>query len=178
MKRQIRRGCFETNSSSTHAICIATEDVYDIPYRISFGFGEFGWDFDKLSSRRERANYLYTCLVDLIDDKNFDEFKTRLNFIISTLTKNGVKDIDFDDYPQICLYSYNGELHYYINPNDGYVDHSECALDFIDKVCSDEKMLLDYLFSDKSFILTGNDNSGTDVEIHVNYPHEEFYKGN
>lgn len=28
MKRQIRRGCFETNSSSTHAICIA-KDGYE-----------------------------------------------------------------------------------------------------------------------------------------------------
>ena len=27
MKRQIRRGCFETNSSSTHAICIAKAGV-------------------------------------------------------------------------------------------------------------------------------------------------------
>lgn len=180
MKRQIRQSCFETNSSSTHAICIATDSVYDIPDYVSFGFGEFGWSFDKLSSRRERANYLYTCLVDLIDDKNFDEFKTRLNFIISTLIKNGVKDIDFDDYPQICLYVYggDGELHYCIRPNDGYVDHSRCALDFINKVCSDEKMLLDYLFSDKSFILTGNDNSDDDVAINVEYPHEEFYKGN
>jgi len=27
MKRQIRRGTFETNSSSTHAICITKSDV-------------------------------------------------------------------------------------------------------------------------------------------------------
>ena len=178
MKRQIRQSCFETNSSSTHAICIATESVYDIPSSIDFGFGEFGWSFDKLSSRRERADYLYTCLVELMGDNDFDEFEKRINFIISTLTKNGVKDINFDDEPEICLFVYNGELHHYIKPKDGYVDHSGCALDFINKVCSDEKMLLDYLFSEKSFILTGNDNSDTDVEINVDYPHEEFYKGN
>ena len=45
MKRQIRRGCFETNSSSTHAICIATEDVLNIPKNIHFGFDDFGWEF-------------------------------------------------------------------------------------------------------------------------------------
>lgn len=29
MKRQIRRGVFESNSSSTHAICMCTESEYD-----------------------------------------------------------------------------------------------------------------------------------------------------
>lgn len=46
MKKQIRRGCFETNSSSTHAICIATDDVLNIPKDIHFGFDDFGWECD------------------------------------------------------------------------------------------------------------------------------------
>ena len=45
MKRQIRRGCFETNSSSTHAICITKADVNkeDLPSHVTFTHGEFGW---------------------------------------------------------------------------------------------------------------------------------------
>ena len=42
MKRQIRQSCFETNSSSTHAICIATDTLYNIPKTVCFGFGDFG----------------------------------------------------------------------------------------------------------------------------------------
>ena len=34
MKRQIRRGCFETNSSSTHAICIAKEGEIAIAKKV------------------------------------------------------------------------------------------------------------------------------------------------
>ena len=43
MKRQIRRGVFETNSSSTHAICIAKGD-YNLSKHIDFTIGEFGWE--------------------------------------------------------------------------------------------------------------------------------------
>ena len=54
MKTQIRRGVFETNSSSTHAISImeygdfVKEDwytAYNVPEKVKFGLqGEFGWE--------------------------------------------------------------------------------------------------------------------------------------
>jgi hypothetical protein len=177
MKRQIRQSCFETNSSSTHAICIATDTLYNIPKTVSFGFGDFGWRFDKLTSRQERANYLYTCLGYC----NFSELKKYIEFISNTLYKNGVKDIDFESF-KLGIYYWNNKTEIYFEPNDGYVDHGNETKEFVDAVCSNEKMLLDYLFSDKSFILTGNDNyddnDDDDVDVHVDYPHEEFYKGN
>lgn len=44
MKRQIRKSVFETNSSSTHAICITKKkDNYKLPDHIDFEFGKFGW---------------------------------------------------------------------------------------------------------------------------------------
>ena len=70
MKRQIRQSCFETNSSSTHAICIATDDVLNIPEEIHFGFDDFGWECDTHSSIRAKANYLYTCLPYVAKDYN------------------------------------------------------------------------------------------------------------
>ena len=176
MKRQIRQGVFETNSSSTHSICIATDTEYDIPTNIDFGFGDFGWEVDKLNSRRERANYLYTCLAYVEDT---EEIKKYLKFIADTLHKHGVEEVYFGDFTLAVYDNYDGEITSYIKPsNDGYVDHGEQARGFVDKVCSDEKLLLDYLFSDKSFILTGNDNDDIDVDIKVDYPHQEFYKGN
>ncbi len=62
-KRQIRQGAFETNSSSTHSICIATETQYNIPTSIEFNFGDFGWEVNKLTSRKAKASYLYTCIT-------------------------------------------------------------------------------------------------------------------
>lgn len=49
---------------------------------------------------------------------------------------------------------------------------------FVDKTTSNRGRLLRYLFSDESFVLTGNDNSEYDVDICALYPHEEYYKGN
>ena len=60
--------------------------------------------------------------------------------------------------------------------NKGYIDHGREAEDFVKAVCSDEDTLLHYLFSDKSYVKTGNDNDDEDVDIHVDYPHKEFYK--
>lgn len=175
MKRQIRQSCFETNSSSTHAICIATNTDYDIPDSVNFTFGEFGWEVDELSSRRERAKYLYTALA-YVDD--WETIKKYLEFITNTLYKHGVKDIDFDSF-SIDIYNWHGELHDYIRPNNEcYIDHGNETREFVDAVCSDEWLLLDYLFSNKSFVLTGNDNDEIDTKIDVDYPHEEFYKGN
>jgi hypothetical protein len=176
MKRQIRQGVFETNSSSTHAICIATEDIeYDFPYRMEFNFGYFGWEVDKLTSKQERARYLYTCLAYVRDIEKIKEY---IKFIADTLHKHGVEDIYFDDF-KLVVFDYQGEIRTYLSPsNDCYVDHGDEAVDFVEAVCSDEKLLLNYLFSDNSFILTGNDNDDTDVDIKVDYPHEEFYKWN
>ena len=176
MKRQIRQSCFETNSSSTHAICIAPSSIqYNIPSSVEFGFGEFGWSFDKLSSRQERANYLYTCLAYVED---WNKIKEYLNFIADTLHRNGVTDITFENF-EISIYDEYGTIYSYIRPTDySYVDHGDDALDFVNAVCTNESLLLDYLFSDRSFILTGNDNSGDSVEINVDYPHTEFFKGN
>jgi hypothetical protein len=42
--KQIRKGVFETNSSSTHSICIAKDDGLTIPKSLHFDFGEFGWE--------------------------------------------------------------------------------------------------------------------------------------
>lgn len=174
MKRQVRHGVFETNSSSCHSICISTVDEeLSIPDSISFGFDDFGWEFDVLNSKREKANYLYTCLTYL----GWDEIKKYIEFIWTTLKTAGVEDIDFDDM-QISISPWNDEMNYWIHPSNGYVDHGIEACNFVRDVCSDEKLLLNYLFSNKSYILTGNDNDERDVEIDVDYPHEEYYKGN
>lgn len=175
MKRQIRQSCFETNSSSTHAICIATEDVLDIPKRIHFGFDDFGWERDTHSSIRAKASYLYTCLTYVVRDYN--TLIEYITFIYNTLKSHGVEDITMDNF-EIGIGTW-GDIHFSIQPaNDCYVDHGDEADEFVKAVCTDEDKLLHYLFSDKSYVETGNDNDDYDVDIKVEYPHEEYYKWN
>jgi hypothetical protein len=86
------------------------------------------------------------------------------------------------EVPNYKLHSYtssDGKLvEYTSGDNIGYVDHSDELDDFLGAVCNDENKLMSYLFSDMSFIITGNDNDDTDVEIKVTYDYDEYYKGN
>ena len=55
--RQIRKGTFETNSSSTHSLAIPKDSV-KYPKSISFHLGEFGWGWEE----EDPADYLYTAI--------------------------------------------------------------------------------------------------------------------
>lgn len=159
MKKNIRQGVFETNSSSTHSICIAVNPTLEPPDTMEFRFGEFGWEVDTLSSLVEKANYLYTGLY--ANDRKDDIGK-----IGEILSAKGIN---------ATFQEPSGNDEYY---ETGYVDHSNELTDFLDEVTSNEGALMSYLFSPLSFILTGNDNDECDVGIDVPYEHKSFYKGN
>lgn len=57
MKRQIRRGVFETNSSSTHSLTMMMKKDYDRWHKEKLYLyeGGYGWEFD-----RPEMNELYT----------------------------------------------------------------------------------------------------------------------
>lgn len=173
MKRQIRQGVFETNSSSTHSICIAKDAELTIPKELHFEFGEFGWECNTLQSVDEKASYLYTGLI--ANKRNEDAYK-----IISILKDKGI-EVTFEEaiYEKGSYTNSEGKLVEYTSAkNTGYVDHSNEMTDFLDSVCEDEGKLMRYLFSDLSFIITGNDNDDQDVSIKVDYAYDEYYKGN
>lgn len=65
MKKQLRKSVFETNSSSTHSICINSTGDYMIPEKIHFeNDGCFGWDWDKQYMGDDGK---YTFYIDLVD---------------------------------------------------------------------------------------------------------------
>lgn len=142
---QIRGSVFETNSSSTHSICISKADV-KIPkdYTVRFHLDEYGWGFDTVT---DTASYLYTAIMD--GPVNLVDF--RLEKLKELLDSIGVKYIFDEPKENSC------ELWYY------GIDHSyECG-DLVDALLSDIDLLQRYLFGD-SVIYTGNDNSDGDPE--------------
>lgn len=164
MKTQkIRHSVFETNSSSTHSICIAKNATLTIPKELHFTFGEFGWEHHSLSSVHSKASYLYTALFH-------NEREEDANKILKILKNDGIKVT-----AETPAYHKNDMKYYF---SSGYVDHGGDLTDFLDEICSDKEKLMNYLFSDLSFITTGNDNDCHDVSINVDYPHDEYYKGN
>jgi len=157
--KQIRQGVFETNSSSTHSICVAKniKNKLELPKEIHFSYGEFGWEHDTLQSTYEKASYLYTALKYMSGTPEIDAC---LENVISILKNKGIEII-------------------YDNENDeGYIDHGYELSSFINEICNDETKLLNFLFSDLSFIITGNDNSDESVDIITDYPSDIYYKGN
>lgn len=154
--KKIRKGVFETNSSSTHSICITKNDVLDEKRNwISFQTGEFGWECDTLTTLSEKASYLYTAIL-------YNEKLDLLDKVKEILDTNNI-EYEFEEAND--RYSY-------------YIDHSSMLNEFLNDICNNEDKLMRFLFSSESFILTGNDNDDYDVEINVSYEHEEYYKGN
>ncbi len=170
--KKIRKSVFETNSSSTHSICVADTDDYTIPKSIHFDFDEFGWEHRTLRSTQAKADYLYTGLIHNRREKD-------AKLIIDALRLEGVEVTYEPAKYSEKSYEYNGKTQKYTScDNDGWVDHGDELNSFLDIMVGNKKALLAYLFSDLSYIITGNDNSEHDVEIKVKYPHTVYYKGN
>lgn len=173
MRVQIRRGVFETNSSSTHCISIvcgganlSEKEGMDC---LEFKLGEFGWEWENYHSPEDKASYLWTAIIHL----NFPgerDYKADSERISKWLGEEGIEAI-FDDTK--C--SWNNEYF------GGYVDHTEDLLPFIEYVLESKEHLLNFLFDWDSCIRTGNDNDDDEV-CFATMPEGkqamEFYKGN
>ncbi len=183
MKRQIRQGCFETNSSSVHTICVASQElnrIKNLPSSVSFEFGSYGWELDKYTSRFDRANYLYTAIIQLggvLKKLQYSQMIKRLQFINDTLKKHNI-DVYFADFG-VTVSNWEKKIVCYTDCLDeSGIDHVGELEEFVNTVCSDEDILMNYLFSEQSYIQTGNDNEDIVPVINVDYPHREFYKYN
>ena len=137
---QIRSNVFETNSSSTHSICISKKEPKIGSY-VDFHLGYFGWENDKVNP----ANYLYTAIMCRSDS---DELLNKLKEI---LDKNGIM-YDFEE-PE---YDSHGWM------LNGYIDHNYETNEFVDTVLDNEDMLMRLLFNLESVVYTGNDNEDGD----------------
>jgi hypothetical protein len=160
MSTVIRRGVFETNSSSTHSICISKDGDYSLPSSIDFVMGEFGWEISELRSIEEKASYLYT---GLLTRQRFDQLERLKAALADASVAATFKEYEIDEYGLL---------------DDGYIDHGCELTDFLDAVTGRDD-LFRYLFSDRSFILTGNDNGGDNPPYASTYEtHDVYYKGN
>lgn len=164
MKRQIRRGVFETNSSSTHAICISKNNNYEKCDHINFEPGDFGWEFEKYDDLYSKASYLITAILD----RNIEYADEKLEQLKELLERNNI-EYTFPN-PEIKSYECgdNGEKEYYYDV-DGYIDHIGGTEEFVNAVLSDDEIFMRYMFGD-SFIVTGNDN---DNEPFFDYMYED-----
>lgn len=142
MKRQIRKSVFETNSSSTHAICITKKkDNYKIPKHIDFEFGEFGWEHDEYNDPETKLSYLVTMIGESHNCYSIEEiyetndFK-KINDVVSARCEcDGIE----------------------IKNVDGYIDHQ--SIDTIDNLMKEYNCTIEEFIFDKGITLViDNDN--------------------
>ena len=171
----IRHGLFETNSSSTHAICIAKENEdLKIPDSLTFTFNDFGWEEHFYYGTKDKASYFYTALYNSYDEdikKNFENIK---NHIYEVLYDAGC-ECSFEE-PKSSAWGWM---------DSGYIDHQDEIEPWLRKIIRNDKMLFRFLFSPDSFVVTGNDNSEwfDEWEDEFNFSAESekvdvYYKGN
>ena len=142
--KQIRRNVFETNSSSTHSICISKAPV-TIGKHIDFCIGEYGWASDCVYA----SDYLYTAILIQEDS---DELLHKLKNILDAHSIS----YEFEE-PRYSTYDDDHEWKWL---ESGHIDHGYDTREFINAVLSNEDMLMRCLFG-ASYVYTGNDNSSS-----------------
>lgn len=167
MKRQVRRGTFETNSSSTHAICITKSEYrHDSFSHIDFETGEFGWENDEYDGLYNKASYLITAILSSDKDQADKNLQKLKDILDSNNIEYTLPELKVDSW------GYGGKTRYYYDI-DGYIDHSGEIEDFVNDVLADSNKLFRYLFGD-SMVITGNDNSdGFSDRMYVNEGEEK-----
>lgn len=145
---KIRRGVWETNSSSSHSLSIASDALPFIVDRtllpdqygsIILQGGEFGWEWKKYNDARTKADYLaVACASD-------PDLKERLTNVIRQQT--GCTNVFFPS---------EGDC--------GYIDHQSC--DVPHKAFETDEMLRSFIFNMNSWLFTGNDNSEASNDFH------------
>lgn len=145
----IRTGVFETNSSSTHSICVAKNvDIY-LPKEIHFEFGSFGSEYKKLDTIKEKASFLYTAFFNIDDIGGMNKI-----FLLLNKMKINIK-VEKPRYE-------SG----YIGPtNGGYIHDMTSEIHTFLKEITKKDNLLNYLFSPLSYVVSGPESLYEEYQI-------------
>ena len=171
MKTQIRRGVFETNSSSVHSISIINDkfEPNNLPKEFTIKTdGEFGWEADTYDSPTDKAAYLYQAILyydsnnsELLDNDKLKIKQNLLNTFISNLESFGIKVICEHRFAKIIHFSCYDYIAF-VNENNeeckGCLDHGGEAMRLVDFVLSSKENTLKFIFDNRCYIDTGNDN--------------------
>lgn len=172
----IRHGLFETNSSSTHAVCIAKKNNdLVIPQSLNFTLNDFGWEERFYYDVEDKASYFYTALYNSYDE----DIQKHLEDI-----KNHIYEVLFDAGCH-CAFEKPRQSSWGNWLDSGYIDHQNEIDPWLHKLIKNDKLLFRFLFSPDSFIVTGNDNSDWFYDWEEDFDGSEtakkvdvFYKGN
>lgn len=154
----VRRGVFETNSSSTHSIAVQQDGLrndrlssWGNPPEIHVYPDEFGWEVQSYYDAQTKVSYLYTYLANRqwADNDHVEDYQVSYDTPdFQRLTR--LIQQQCGDFPVVYETMDGYRAH-------GYIDHQsyETVQDLWEE--SDE-YILDFLFNPNSVLHTDNDN--------------------
>ena len=185
---QERKNIFETNSSSTHSVCLTNatnkynwneldEYVSSEDRRLHIKFGEFGWGDDEYEDAYNKLSYLLTMILELRKAsfgkegiKTLEEFYSLDEFIlVESIVLEHTSDclgIVIDD-SEIKFIPYDEEnidqsieIKGYVSHN-GYIDHQsyENYKCLYDFLEEWETNIEDFIFNESLQLIIDSDNS-------------------
>ena len=173
---KIRRGMFETNSSSVHSIVI---DVSGTAHVIEDAFeihgDEYGWGFQTLETPQDRACYLWQalwCCSPYGQDKpdDLDQWKEKIAAWVPNAT---FVDVDEDERNNIE----RDDDDFYFGWYPG-IDHGGELQEMLYEFWEDDELLGAYLTGDNSHVVCSNDNEDSFGFYYPNCDYIEYEKGN
>lgn len=166
--RKVRKGVFETNSSSTHNICISNKNNLTQTMLVENGVvevsqSEFGWEEEVHSDPSTKASYLHTWLESYYKGYHPDSAELYKANLEEVIKKHTLADT--------VLFAPSSD------PYGGYVDHAD---DFDGgNILENKNRIRQFLFDPESVIKTSNDNSGEmDIDPDPGFEGRVLYKGN
>ena len=185
---KIRKGVFETNSSSSHSLTISDGEIVGQPsvslvknirngdYYIIVSGGDFGWAEEDFYDTDTKLSYLFTYLFG-------NHSENKLKFFITEHTDDGLLFTDSLEWVEFMKYisdsdmAYDDEkvdminrvvdvvteftgygLAFSDNSFSGYIDHQSASLPREEGLLTCDYNIRQFLFNSKSSLHTGNDN--------------------
>lgn len=145
---KIRNNVFETNSSSTHVLCLPTEyQSYNKLDHVDFKYGKFGWEIDVYRDTESKASYLYTLLDYFESDR-----EKYLEIIKRYLDEESIT-YDFEVKSDDCF-------------ENGYIDHGYEGKEIIETILDNKNNFLKFLFDSRAYVSTSNDNEWDEDKVY------------
>lgn len=95
--KNIRKGIFETNSSSVHVLCINKNSKVIVPTSFTFeSSGQFGWEYETYTDEYSAGEYLYQAIEDVahvIGNKKWRNSEECENL----MKKYGIYNVPYND---------------------------------------------------------------------------------
>lgn len=164
---KIRQNVFETNSSSTHSVCISkgsyepSGNELDPSWDnyIHTEIGEFGWEFRKYYDIDSKISYIVTMIYETELGDKFD-FSNKVS--VEEINTAMLESPTFNELNEYIKMTFHCDG-LYVDNTDGYIDHQSStddyanAKEFLDDAGVDS--VVEFVFNPFICLRTGNDNS-------------------